>query len=210
MAFRDRSACSSQHCDRLAFARSGLVALASRRPLGDGEVEDHAARIDAQVLGRELLAQLEGLPELERVALELVDLTRPDHAGGGERVGDRAGALRCACSGHAADSERERRSGEPLEDHLWSQLVSDHGEQIRQAEKETAALAASLRESSGRRRWRASGRQPSRRQLVLAGTALGVACLASAIIVAHTAPKIRAARPSIPRRSPSPTTMTGP
>ena len=76
-----------------------------------------------------------------------------------------------------------------FEDHLWSQLVSDHGEQIRQAEKETAALAASLRESSGRRRWRASGRQPSRRQLVLAGTALGVACLASAIIVAHTAPK---------------------
>jgi hypothetical protein len=74
-----------------------------------------------------------------------------------------------------------------FEDHLWSQLVSDHGEQIRQAEKETATLAASLRESSGRRRWRASGRRPSRRQLVLAGTTLGVACLASAIIVAaHT------------------------
>ena len=76
-----------------------------------------------------------------------------------------------------------------FEDHLWSQLVSDHGEQIRQAENETAALAASLRESSGRRRWRACGRRPSRRQLVLAGTALGVVCLAGAIIVTHAAPK---------------------
>ena len=75
-----------------------------------------------------------------------------------------------------------------FEDHLWSQLVSDHGEQIRQAEKETASLAASSRESSGRRRWRASHRS-SGRQLVLAGTALGVACVAGAIIVAHTTTK---------------------
>ena len=63
-----------------------------------------------------------------------------------------------------------------FEDHLWSQLVSDHGEQIRQAKKETATLAASLRESSGRRRRRAS-RRSSRRQLVLAASTLGVACV---------------------------------
>ena len=75
-----------------------------------------------------------------------------------------------------------------FEDHLWSQLVSDHGEQIRQAEKETATLAQSLRESSDRTRWRAR-RRPSRRQLVLAGTTLGVACLASAIIATHTTTK---------------------
>jgi hypothetical protein len=73
-----------------------------------------------------------------------------------------------------------------FEDHLWSQLVSDHGEQIRQAEKETATLAASLRESSGRGRWRGSSRRPSRRRLVLAGTTVGVACLAGGIIAAHT------------------------
>ena len=87
-----------------------------------------------------------------------------------------------------------------FEDHLWSQLVSDHGEQIRQAEKETATLAASLRESSGRRRRRASGRRPSRRQLVLAGTTLGVACAASAVIAAHTTTK----NPTAPTTSPAP------
>ncbi len=75
-----------------------------------------------------------------------------------------------------------------FEDHLWSQLVSDHGEQIRQAEKETASLAASLRESSGRRRRRAS-RRSRRRQLVLAGTTLGVVCVSGAIIAAHTTTK---------------------
>ena len=85
-----------------------------------------------------------------------------------------------------------------FEDHLWSQLVSDHGEQMRQAKKETAILAASLRESSGRRRWRASGRRSSRRQLVLAASTLGVACLASAIIVAHSATKNPSAPPTSP------------
>ena len=76
------------------MARGGVIALASRCPLDDGEVEELAARIDAQGFGRELLAQLEGLPELERVALELVDLTDLTTQGGGERVGDRTGALR--------------------------------------------------------------------------------------------------------------------
>jgi RNA polymerase sigma-70 factor (ECF subfamily) len=73
----------AQHCERLALARSGVVVLAARRPLDGGEIEELAARIDAQGFGRELLAQLEGLPELERVALELVDLaglTTPEAA----------------------------------------------------------------------------------------------------------------------------------
>ena len=86
-----------------------------------------------------------------------------------------------------------------FEDHLWSQLVSDHGEQIRQAEKETATLAASLRESSGRRRGRARSRS-SRRQLVLAGTTLGVVCVAGAIIVAHTTTKNPSGSDHQPRR----------
>jgi len=72
-----------------------------------------------------------------------------------------------------------------FEDHLWSQLVSDHGERIRHAERETAVLKASLRDSSGGRRWR-TGCRPSRRQLALAGALLGLACLASALIAAHT------------------------
>ncbi len=75
-----------------------------------------------------------------------------------------------------------------FEDHLWSQLVSDHGERIRQAGKQTATLAGSLRDSSGRTRRRGSFR-PSRRKLVLASTTLGIACLASAIIATHTTTK---------------------
>ena len=71
-----------------------------------------------------------------------------------------------------------------FEDHLWSQLVSDHGEQIRQAEKETATLAASLRDGSLRTRRRESLR-PGRRQLALAASILGVACVATAIIATH-------------------------
>jgi RNA polymerase sigma-70 factor (ECF subfamily) len=51
-----------------------VVALAGRRELGEDEVDELAGRIDAQRVARQLLAQLEGLPELERVALELVDL----------------------------------------------------------------------------------------------------------------------------------------
>jgi RNA polymerase sigma-70 factor (ECF subfamily) len=51
-----------------------VVALASRRPLGEDEIEELAARIDAQRAGRELIVQLEVVPERERVALELVDL----------------------------------------------------------------------------------------------------------------------------------------
>lgn len=76
-----------------------------------------------------------------------------------------------------------------FEDHLWSQLVSDHGEQMRRAEKATATLAASLGASSARRRWRASSGRPSRRQVALTAATLGIACLASAIIAAHTTTK---------------------
>jgi hypothetical protein len=76
-----------------------------------------------------------------------------------------------------------------FEDQLWSQLVSDHSEQIRQAEKATATLAVWLGERSPRRRGLSSSRRPSRRQLVFVATTLSVACLASAIIVAHTTTK---------------------
>jgi hypothetical protein len=76
-----------------------------------------------------------------------------------------------------------------FEDQLWSQLVSDHSEQIRQAEKATATLAVWLGERSPRRRGLASSRRPSRRQLVFVATTLGVASLASAIIVAQTTTK---------------------
>jgi len=84
----------AQHCERLALARSGVVGLASRRPLDDGELEELAARIDAQGFGCDLLARLEGLPELERVALELVDLADLNTREAASVLGIAPGALR--------------------------------------------------------------------------------------------------------------------
>ena len=69
-----------------------------------------------------------------------------------------------------------------FEDQLWSQLISNHGDRIRQAEAATGRLAASLGETGGSRLRRSNRRQPGRWYLAVAATTLGVACLAGAII----------------------------
>jgi hypothetical protein len=74
-----------------------------------------------------------------------------------------------------------------FEDHLWSRLVTDHDDQMGHSGDAIAALAAASGESSRGSRWRASGRRPRRGKLVLAITTVGIASLASAILVAHTA-----------------------
>ena len=83
-----------------------------------------------------------------------------------------------------------------FEDHLWSEFVPDYGEQIRQAGKATATLAASQRGSSGRRRWQASRARPIRRQLALAAAVLAIASLASVTFLAN-----RTTNPTAPRMS---------
>lgn len=56
-------------------SNAGMVeALGWQLTLGDDELEDLAARIDAQRVGRELLARARGLSDIEREAIELVDL----------------------------------------------------------------------------------------------------------------------------------------
>lgn len=84
----------ARHCERSASARAGAMALAGRRPLGDDEVEELAARIDAQRVGRELLAQVERLPALERLAVELVDLAGLTTSEAAAALGIAPGALR--------------------------------------------------------------------------------------------------------------------
>jgi len=64
----------ARHCDQLATGRAAAAELAARRGLDDDEVDQLAARIDDQRGGRELLGRLMNLPELERTAVELVDL----------------------------------------------------------------------------------------------------------------------------------------
>ncbi len=64
----------ARHCERTVNGQHALIALAGHRELEDDEVEEVAARIDDQQTGRALLRRLGSLPELERAALELVDL----------------------------------------------------------------------------------------------------------------------------------------
>jgi len=58
----------------VANGREAVDRLASQVTLENDEIEDLAARIDAQRSGRELLLRAGRLPELERTAIELVDL----------------------------------------------------------------------------------------------------------------------------------------
>ncbi len=84
----------AQHCEQAARGREAITALAAHRQLGDDEIEDIAMRIDAQRMARELLAGWEGLSDLERAAVELVDLTGLEPREAASVLGISAGALR--------------------------------------------------------------------------------------------------------------------
>ena len=60
-----RSTRIREHRKSAALARSGMVALAACRPLGEDEIEELAARIDAERAGRELIAELQGAGGLQ-------------------------------------------------------------------------------------------------------------------------------------------------
>ena len=62
------------HCAETANGRDAVARLAQRRPLDVDESEELAARIDAERAGRDLIARCARLPEIERAAVELVDL----------------------------------------------------------------------------------------------------------------------------------------
>lgn len=64
----------ARHCAQAANGSHLVAALSGHRDLEDDEIEELAARIDDQRAGRELLAGMADLPEVERAALELVDL----------------------------------------------------------------------------------------------------------------------------------------
>lgn len=64
----------ARHCERTANGNHALTTLAGHRELEYDEIEELAARIDDQRAGRELLARMARLPELERAAIELVDV----------------------------------------------------------------------------------------------------------------------------------------
>jgi RNA polymerase sigma-70 factor (ECF subfamily) len=64
----------AQHCEQATGGRDAAARLAGRRALEVDETEELAARIDAEQAGQALIAACSQLPELERTAVELVDL----------------------------------------------------------------------------------------------------------------------------------------
>jgi RNA polymerase sigma factor (sigma-70 family) len=62
------------HCAARADGIQMAVRLAADRPLAPDEIEDLAGRIDAQREGRELLERCARLSDVERAAIELVDV----------------------------------------------------------------------------------------------------------------------------------------
>jgi len=62
------------HCAQSANGRDVVARLAQHRALDSDEIEELAAKIDAERAGRELIERCAQLPELERAAVEFVDL----------------------------------------------------------------------------------------------------------------------------------------
>jgi len=64
----------ARHCEQSAGGRDAVARLAGRRPLDEDEIEELAGRIDAEREGAALMRRCARLPEVERAAIELVDL----------------------------------------------------------------------------------------------------------------------------------------
>jgi RNA polymerase sigma factor (sigma-70 family) len=64
----------ARYCAQTANGRQAVVRLASMGDLPVDEIDELADKIDAQRAGRELIDRCSRLPELERAAIELVDL----------------------------------------------------------------------------------------------------------------------------------------
>lgn len=84
----------AQHCAQLADGQQLVNRLAGRLTLDEDEIEDLAARIDAQRDGRALLERAARLPEHDRAALELVHLAGLSPSEAAETLGVPAGTLR--------------------------------------------------------------------------------------------------------------------
>lgn len=65
----------ARHCSQTAEARDAAVRLAAQRPLEADEIDELAEKIGAERAGRELMEHCSRLPDRERAAVELVDLS---------------------------------------------------------------------------------------------------------------------------------------
>jgi RNA polymerase sigma factor (sigma-70 family) len=64
----------ARHCEQSAGGRDAVARLGGHRVLDEDEIEELTERIDAEREGAALMQRCERLPEVERAAIELVDL----------------------------------------------------------------------------------------------------------------------------------------
>jgi RNA polymerase sigma factor (sigma-70 family) len=64
----------AKHCERSSRRANALRDHAARQPIDEDETDYLAERIDTEASARTVLQRLAGLPQLEREAIELVDL----------------------------------------------------------------------------------------------------------------------------------------
>jgi RNA polymerase sigma factor (sigma-70 family) len=64
----------ARHCEQSAGGRDAVARLGGQRTLDEDEIDELAERIDAEREGAALMRRYARLPEVERAAIELVDL----------------------------------------------------------------------------------------------------------------------------------------
>lgn len=96
------------HCQQVAGGRAAVDRLAGNRPLDSDEFEELTARIDAERAGRRLMDRCSQLPELERAAVELVDVAGFTPKEAAAALGVSRAALRKRLSRARARLRRER------------------------------------------------------------------------------------------------------
>jgi RNA polymerase sigma factor (sigma-70 family) len=95
------------YCARLTENRDVIERLAGYRALGTTEIDELAAKIDAQEAGRELLARCSKLSANERAAIELVDLAELTPKEAAAALGVPRGVLRMRLSRARARLRKE-------------------------------------------------------------------------------------------------------
>src|ERR1700761_9764572 len=64
----------ARHCQQSAGGRDAVARLGGHRPLDEDEIEELAGRIDGEREGAALMQRFAQLPDVDRAAIELVDL----------------------------------------------------------------------------------------------------------------------------------------
>lgn len=99
----------ARHREQAARREVAVSQLSHQVPLDEGDIEDLAARIDAQRQGRKLIERCAVLPALERQAIELVDIDGLTPKEAAASLGVSAGVLRVRLFRARAKLRKETR-----------------------------------------------------------------------------------------------------